>query len=86
MAVLDGANKLNGHVVTPLFEHLGASSWHKSDAKLILRLGKLIEHAKGLSVEPIVVLLSLTGLPAIFVSLIRFSRLRRRTADLEAMV
>lgn len=30
---------LRGHSVTPLFEHLGASSWHSWDAALILFIG-----------------------------------------------
>lgn len=46
LRILDPSHKLNGHVVTPLFEHLGASSWHKGDAKMILRLGLLIENLK----------------------------------------
>lgn len=46
LAVMDRANKLNGHVQTPLFEHLGASSWHKGDAKAILRVGHHIESLK----------------------------------------
>lgn len=29
---------LNGYVNTPLFRHLGSSSWHAGDARLILKL------------------------------------------------
>ena len=32
---------LNGNVETPLFHHLGASSWHSFDAFLIVSIGKL---------------------------------------------
>ena len=32
---------LNGDVTTPLFHHLGASSWHSFDAFLIVSIGKL---------------------------------------------
>lgn len=32
-------HSLNGRVVTPLFEHLGSSSWHSYDAQLITMLG-----------------------------------------------
>ncbi|KHN96428.1 Glycosyltransferase, DXD sugar-binding motif protein [Metarhizium album ARSEF 1941] len=32
-------HSLNGRVVTPLFEHLGSSSWHSYDARLINHLG-----------------------------------------------
>ena len=46
LKILDSVHKLNGHVTTPLFEHLGASSWHKGDAKLILHLGAIVETAK----------------------------------------
>lgn len=46
LGILDQSNKLNGHVTTALFEHLGASSWHKGDARFILRLGKMVELIK----------------------------------------
>ena len=37
--VLDGTeNMLNGNVDTPLFRHLGSSSWHSSDAKFIRKI------------------------------------------------
>jgi inositol phosphorylceramide mannosyltransferase catalytic subunit len=37
--VLDGVeNMLNGNVDTPLFRHLGTSSWHSSDAKIIRKI------------------------------------------------
>ena len=37
--VLDGTeNMLNGNVNTPLFRHLGTSSWHSSDAKFIRKI------------------------------------------------
>ena len=37
--VLDGVeNMLNGNVDTPLFRHLGTSSWHSSDAKFIRKI------------------------------------------------
>ena len=37
--VLDGVeNMLNGNVDTPLFRHLGTSSWHASDAKFIRKI------------------------------------------------
>lgn len=32
-------HSLNGRVTTPLFEHLGSSSWHSYDAQLITLLG-----------------------------------------------
>ncbi|KAM7217580.1 glycosyltransferase [Rhypophila decipiens] len=33
-------HRLNGQVKTPIFDHLGSSSWHSYDAALILSLGK----------------------------------------------
>lgn len=33
-------HNLNGDVVTPLFHHLGSSSWHSYDAAMIVSLGK----------------------------------------------
>lgn len=41
LKVLPWDYRLNGKVTTPLFQHLGASSWHKGDAKFILNLGKV---------------------------------------------
>jgi hypothetical protein len=35
---------LNGDVETPLFHHLGASSWHSFDAFLIVSIGKAGSH------------------------------------------
>jgi len=35
-----GMNSLNGHVSTPLFEHLGSSSWHSYDAAMIVKIGR----------------------------------------------
>lgn len=35
-------HSLNGRVSTPLFEHMGSSSWHSYDAKLIVMLGSKI--------------------------------------------
>ncbi|KAH8809372.1 putative glycosyl transferase [Xylogone sp. PMI_703] len=34
-------HQLNGNAVTPLFHHLGASSWHSFDAALIIKIGRL---------------------------------------------
>lgn len=36
-----GLHSLNGHAVTPIFEHLGSSAWHSFDAALIVLLGRL---------------------------------------------
>ena len=33
-------HSLNGDVVTPLFHHLGSSSWHSFDGALVVLLGK----------------------------------------------
>lgn len=41
LKVLPWDYRLNGKVTTPLFEHLGASSWHKGDAAFILSLGQV---------------------------------------------
>lgn len=35
-----GMHSLNGRVSTPLFEHLGSSSWHSYDSSLIVLLGE----------------------------------------------
>lgn len=71
LGVLDQANKLNGHVTTPLFEHLGASSWHKGDAKAILRIGQYIEGVKG---HPIVAFATLFALVAFATALFGLAR------------
>ncbi|KAK4221340.1 glycosyltransferase [Podospora fimiseda] len=41
-----GMHSLNGPVSTPIFNHLGSSSWHSYDAALIVSIGK--GHAGGL--------------------------------------
>lgn len=33
-------HSLNGQVSTPIFNHLGSSSWHSYDAAMIVSLGK----------------------------------------------
>ena len=33
-------HSLNGHVSTPIFNHLGSSSWHSYDAALIVSVGR----------------------------------------------
>jgi inositol phosphorylceramide mannosyltransferase catalytic subunit len=49
--VLDGVeNMLNGNVDTPLFRHLGSSSWHASDAKFIRKIVGGVKRS-GLSFE-----------------------------------
>ncbi|PWN34357.1 uncharacterized protein FA14DRAFT_148726 [Meira miltonrushii] len=89
LAIMDQANKLNGHVQTPLFEHLGASSWHKGDAKAILRIGHQIENIKKhfFSLVAILFLFS-CGMVIAFASLrrLRLSRKRRLAGyeDIEA--
>ncbi|OAV98966.1 hypothetical protein, variant 2 [Puccinia triticina 1-1 BBBD Race 1] len=35
-------HRLNGRVATPLFRHLGASSWHQGDAKLFLKIRVMV--------------------------------------------
>lgn len=74
LAIMDQANKLNGHVQTPLFEHLGASSWHKGDAKAILRIGKQIENIKKHS-SSLFVIFTLLSL-CIFLTFVSLRRLR----------
>src|SRR5258706_8414091 len=32
-------HSLNGDVITPLFHHLGSSSWHSFDAQMIVAMG-----------------------------------------------
>lgn len=52
LKVLGGENnRLNGPAETPLFRHLGASSWHRGDAKLFVQLGKLVKAIPILGTE-----------------------------------
>ncbi|KAK0738746.1 glycosyltransferase family 32 protein [Schizothecium vesticola] len=37
-------HSLNGHVQTPIFNHLGSSSWHSYDAALIVSVGRMLGH------------------------------------------
>ena len=64
--VLDGVeNMLNGNVDTPLFKHLGTSSWHSSDAKFIRKI------VGGVRKSPIgmgwIILLLVVGVVAVLV-------------------
>lgn len=53
LKVLPGPmHSLNGRVTTPLFDHLGSSSWHSYDARLVKRL----------KVKPILVFLALVSI------------------------
>lgn len=54
-------HRLNGDVITPLFHHLGASSWHSFDAALIVSLGRLNVRIWTLGLS-LLLLLSLLGL------------------------
>jgi hypothetical protein len=55
--VLDGVeNMLNGNVDTPLFRHLGTSSWHEGDAKFIRKIVGGVRQS-GVSVGWVVVVL-----------------------------
>ncbi|KAJ3158587.1 hypothetical protein HDU86_002813 [Geranomyces michiganensis] len=36
-------NRINGAVTTPLFKHLGSSSWHGDDARLFVKLGQWLK-------------------------------------------
>lgn len=75
LKILDASHKLNGHVTTPLFEHLGASSWHKGDAKLILQLGQAVETVKH---QPALILGFLLLIPAFTLALLLLVRRRRQ--------
>ncbi|PWN36465.1 uncharacterized protein FA14DRAFT_175781 [Meira miltonrushii] len=79
LTIMDQANKLNGHVETPLFEHLGASSWHKGDAKAILRIGQQIENIKNHFFSLVIILFLFSfGIYFAFASLRRLRHARKR--------
>ncbi|OCB87374.1 hypothetical protein A7U60_g5514 [Sanghuangporus baumii] len=42
LRVLPHEYKLGGHSVTPIFEHLGAASWHRGDATAIKKIGDVV--------------------------------------------
>lgn len=71
-------HRLNGDVVTPLFHHLGASSWHSFDAALIVSLGRIDRNAwmRGVS---LVLFVSGLGVVA-WMAMLRL-RLKRRRAS-----
>jgi hypothetical protein len=43
LRVLPREYKLGGHSITPIFEHLGAASWHRGDATAIKLIGNFFE-------------------------------------------
>lgn len=63
-------HRLNGRVITPLFQHMGASSWHSSDAKTFNQLKETLSRH---------VLLILVSLTVAAVVAIVFWRRRRRS-------
>lgn len=52
-------HSLNGDVVTPLFHHLGTSSWHSFDAALIVTLGRSTVILKLLVIVTVAVVVTL---------------------------
>ncbi|GAA98906.1 glycosyltransferase family 32 protein [Mixia osmundae IAM 14324] len=49
MKILPGkAHRLSGHTFTPLFEHLGASTWHSWDSSVIMALGHAVNSLMSL--------------------------------------
>lgn len=74
-------HRLNGDVVTPLFHHLGASSWHSFDAALIVSLGR-IERNTWMRGVAFVLFISALGV-AVWVGMLRL-RLKRRRASSSA--
>ena len=60
-------HSLNGPVSTPIFDHLGSSSWHAYDASLIVALGKFSSLLRPL------LIVSVVGL-TLFVALRRIRR------------
>ncbi|TFK47994.1 hypothetical protein OE88DRAFT_1664986 [Heliocybe sulcata] len=77
LSVLPQEYKLNGHVLTPLFEHLGASSWHQSDARAILAIGRLIESIKSSPLLLCLVLFSTAASVFLLAAHCRRRRLRK---------
>jgi hypothetical protein len=43
-------HRLNGRVSTPLFHHLGSSSWHGDDARRLKALAQIIRHPSAAAV------------------------------------
>ena len=43
LRVLPREYKLGGPSITPIFEHLGAASWHRGDASAIIVVGRFFE-------------------------------------------
>ncbi|GAB7360524.1 hypothetical protein MBLNU230_g8473t1 [Neophaeotheca triangularis] len=70
---------LRGAIVTPLFEHGGASSWHGWDAATIVLVGKHYQAVAGVAIALVV-----AGVLALGVKLLRgYGRRRRRSLDEE---
>ncbi|KAJ3036774.1 hypothetical protein HDV00_002386 [Rhizophlyctis rosea] len=67
-------NKLSGRVVTPLFRHLGASSWHEDDAKVFTNLGKVFKEVGSVFGEMGGVVLSVVLVLGVFVGVMAWWR------------
>lgn len=77
LLILPSSYKLNGHVTTPLFEHLGASSWHREDAAMIGRLGKVVEEVKVYAAGMGGCVLAVVAVVAVVVLGVRWARWAR---------
>ena len=71
-------HRLNGDVVTPLFHHLGASSWHSFDAALIVSLGRI---DKGTWIRGVVFVVFVCALGVVVWEAMLRLRLKRRRAS-----
>ncbi|RAK94975.1 glycosyltransferase family 32 protein [Aspergillus ibericus CBS 121593] len=70
---------LNGIVDTPLFRHLGSSSWHQKDARLIKAFANMDQRlAFGMV---LVVLVGVVGALVLCVSRVRSCRVRKRMEE-----
>jgi hypothetical protein len=70
----DGMHQLSGVVVTPLFKHMGMSSWHSYDGAIIT----LFKPGHALGIIPFGLVLRLAGIGVLIASIVHFWRWRSR--------
>jgi len=77
LRVLPPSYKLGGLSYTPIFDHLGAASWHRGDASFIKSVGAFVEKV---GVATIISVIAFLGLASCF-GIWRFRNRRKTTTN-----
>ncbi|KAI9674035.1 MAG: hypothetical protein M1829_003878 [Trizodia sp. TS-e1964] len=73
-------HRLSGDVETPLFHHLGTSSWHSFDASIIVSIGHTENWMPSVHLHMVMCILAVSSFVAIFVGALSYLQRRRQLA------